>query len=240
VRLILWRLSVTSFLPGDGHLDLSELDAAMKALNLPLGSAAAELIAEADSVGDGYIGLYEFKIIMRKRQKLISELFYMLDITKDGQLTAEELREGLGAALRIDLSPAEASAMIKRISPSGGAVSYANFQRALSLFPGHTRQDLVKLWRRSAALSFMLYADGPKQQSSALILTAGCIAGAVSRSCTAPFDRLSLVLRAGNTVHHGSGLLGALSVLAVAVDAIPLFRAFFDAVRGLKLVTCLC
>lgn len=185
----------------------------MKALKIPLGSAARDLLREADRNNDGYIDFAEFETVIRKRQKMIAHLFNMLDATKDGHITAEEIRQQVGSALHIDLSPAEATAMINRICPTGGPVSYAHFRRAVALFPADTERDLIRLWQNSAALSFMLYNDAPKQQTSTSILLAGFIAGAVSRTCTAPFDRLSLVLRAGNTVHHGSSsLLGALKV----------------------------
>lgn len=198
---------------GDGHLDLDELTMAMKALKLPLGSAAACLLAEADRNKDGFVDFEEFKTLLNKRQQLISDLFLLIDRNKDGRINPEEVRVALADALKIDLSPAEADAMIKRIAPTGGPVSYSKFQAAVSLFPAHTQAELVQLWRTSSSLTFMLYVDAPQPQSSTLILTAGCIAGAVSRSCTAPFDRVSLVLRAGNTVHHnGSGLFGALAV----------------------------
>lgn len=55
-------------------------------------------------------------------------------------------------------------------------------------------------------------ANAPKHFSTPLVLLAGFIAGVISRSITAPFDRLSICMRAGYTIHQGNqgSILGTL------------------------------
>lgn len=113
----------------------------------------------------------------------------------------------------------------------------------MRLFPADTKLEFIKLWANTSASAYMLHTDVPHVTPSHLVLlgtieidvivgysllfcsfVAGFLAGAVSRSMTAPFDRLSLVLRAGGTVHAGKGLVGAFQSLVKVGGVRSLWR----------------
>lgn len=61
--------------------------------------------------------------------------------------------------------------------------------------------------------------------STPLVLIAGFIAGVISRSLTAPFDRLSICMRAGHTIHHGhESLYATLKSMVKAAGVRSLWR----------------
>jgi hypothetical protein len=191
------------------------------------------VLLEADTDNDGTISFEEFVILVRKREALISDLFEKLDTDHDGVLNTKEVQEGLQKAMKVQLSDAEIQKLFSKINRSSDSSSFTSndFKRAMILFPAHTQKELVQMWCQNSALSYLMYHDVPTQPSPVQTLTAGFVAGAVSRyklilspqedrlskgfvlfvrTMTAPFDRVSLCLRAGGTQHAGKGVFGAI------------------------------
>ncbi len=145
-----------------------------------------KILLEADSEKNGTISFNEFTTLIRKREKLVSELFANLDRDHNGILDMKEVQEGLKLSMNIQLSDAEVQNLfskINRIKPSTSATTFSvnDFKRSLVLFPAHTKQELVNLWCQTSALSYMGYVDQPSQPSAAITLAAGLVAGGVSR-----------------------------------------------------------
>jgi len=75
-----------------------------------------------------------------------------------------------------------------------------------------------------STLSSLIKGD-EKHFSTSLVLFAGFSAGVISRSITAPFDRLSICLRAGGTIHaNHSSLIGTLRSMVRAAGVKSLWR----------------
>jgi solute carrier family 25 phosphate transporter 23/24/25/41 len=67
---------------------------------------------------------------------------------------------------------------------------------------------------------------GQQHFSTPLVLLAGFIAGVISRTITAPFDRLSICMRAGYTIHQGNSgsIIGTLQSMVRNAGVRSLWR----------------
>jgi len=80
-------------------------------------------------------------------------------------------------------------------------VDIYGFQRFLMSVPHLTVEAAFDRWMRSAALdlgeNIIVPDEGKRLESPLILLTAGGVAGAFSRTATAPLDRIKLLFQAG-------------------------------------------
>ncbi|KAA0188459.1 Solute carrier family 25 member 23a [Fasciolopsis buskii] len=114
----------------------------------------------------------------------------------------------------------EAERLVRRVDQGGNiSISYGDW-RELLLF--HSAEDVAKIleyWRHDSCLDVGSdaavgvpedYSFAEKNSGKQLLqLTAGAVAGAVSRTCTAPIDRLKLMRQVHGYKHKGSGFIEA-------------------------------
>jgi len=162
---------------------------------------------------------------VRKREQLVQELFDTLDVNHDGKLSPDEIEAAANNTLNIRLSKSEIKKLFESIHPNNTTeITWKEFEKVLVLFPAHSKKELIQMWGRTATLSYYLHHDKPAQQPSSITLIAGFVAGAISRTMTAPFDRVSIVLRAGQTIHEGKGVFGALRSMIRAGGILSLWQ----------------
>jgi solute carrier family 25 phosphate transporter 23/24/25/41 len=103
---------------------------------------------------------------------------------------------------------AEAQALLNRLdSNNNGSVEYEELLYGTLLSAG-------SIWKVLEAESLYYFLPKTNKNPSLRIFLAGFIAGAASRSLTAPFDRASILMRAGGSSLARSTVFGTLAAMA--------------------------
>ncbi|XP_071053617.1 calcium-binding mitochondrial carrier protein SCaMC-2-B isoform X5 [Onthophagus taurus] len=152
----------------------------------------------------------------------------------------------------------EATNLLQRMDQDGSLnISYDEWRDFLLLAPSHDIRQLINYWRHSTYLDIgedMNVPDDftPSEMQTGMWwrhLAAGGVAGAVSRTCTAPLDRLKVFLQVQqsrqkigeclkNMLHEG-GLRGlwrgnGINILKIAPESAIKFAAYEHVKRFIK------
>ncbi|XP_075160802.1 short Calcium-binding Mitochondrial Carrier isoform X1 [Haematobia irritans] len=187
---------------GNGRIDIHDLSEALREFGL--SSVYAEKFLEhSDKTQSGDVGLAEFVHYIREHEKNLRLQFSHLDKNRDGKVDLEELISAF-KDLGIEVDMEEARHLLSRMDQDGSLnISYNEWRDFLLLAPSSDIHDLIKFWRHSTYLDIgedMNVPDDftPTELQSGMWwrhLAAGGVAGAVSRTCTAPLDRIKVFLQ---------------------------------------------
>eukprot|EP00013_Stygamoeba_regulata_P000304 CAMPEP_0177638088 /NCGR_PEP_ID=MMETSP0447-20121125/5306_1 /TAXON_ID=0 /ORGANISM="Stygamoeba regulata, Strain BSH-02190019" /LENGTH=438 /DNA_ID=CAMNT_0019140035 /DNA_START=24 /DNA_END=1340 /DNA_ORIENTATION=+ len=185
----------------DGSLDPNELVSGLRRLGVPTSRKhVAQLFAHVDKThSNDCINYTEFRQFVLQQHQLLADLFDEMDLNNDGVLTAEEVLEGFRKA-GYRISSGQAKELIKKADKDGDQrIDFDEFCTALLFHPSTNVLSVFDTWEKSAVFdsdSMALPNDHLCYRSALHTLAAGAIAGAVSRTCTAPADRLKVLLQA--------------------------------------------
>ncbi|XP_055846097.1 calcium-binding mitochondrial carrier protein SCaMC-2 isoform X1 [Episyrphus balteatus] len=187
---------------GNGKIDIHDLSDALKEFGL--SSVYAEtFLKQSDKTQSGDVGLAEFVHYVREHEKNLRLQFSHLDKNRDGKVDLEELISAF-KDLGIEVDQAEAKHLLKRMDQDGSLnISYNEWRDFLLLAPSTDIHGLIKFWRHSTYLDIGEDMNVPDDFTQSEMqsgmwwrhLAAGGIAGAVSRTCTAPLDRIKVFLQ---------------------------------------------
>lgn len=173
---------------------------------LPLSEESIEnLISTIAPENRGYLSYEDFKNYIYSIEQDIVASFKALDTKRDGKLDFEELRDGL-ERLGIEIDDERAELFFNILdTDEDGFISYEEWVQFLLFVPLNSDDKVVPL---QAAYEFFveeldLSSEGDFFLSSETLngfgyFLAGGFAGVVSRTCTAPFDRLKVYLIASS------------------------------------------
>lgn len=193
-----------------GNLDRDELRKALRQRHVPATEEEIERFMEmADKDRDGKISFSEFREFVVERRSLLKEIFDEVDSSHDGHLDAKELTS---AFHKMGLNPnrVQIEALMDNIGkPSSGKIEFEEFVDFLILLPSVSRSEVFNFFQTATAIDIgesMVLPEKAGQKSPWKYLAAGGVAGAVSRTVTAPLDRLKLILQiqqsqAGSIAH---------------------------------------
>lgn len=194
-------------LDGNGKIDIHDLSVALQGAGVHQ-HYAKKFMESSDKNKSGDISLKEFINYVKEHEKNLRLVFTTFDKNKDGRLDADELVRAF-KELNIDIDHTEAVKMVQRMDTDGSLnVSYNEWRDFLLYAPSHDVKELIKYWRHSSAyLDIGEDLNVPDDFTATEMtsgmwwrhLVAGGVAGAVSRTCTAPLDRLKVYLQV-----HGS------------------------------------
>ena len=173
------------------------------------------------------------------QEEAVRQVYDDIDTDKDGRLTAEELRHA-AAALGFKLSGENIRSVLQRADEdSDGVISFAELRSFLLLLPKINPQAVFEAFGAELVVEHAIGEATPPiellhrgigaERVQVLTMLAsklysGSVAGAVSRTLTAPIDRLKMVMQfGGGGGGGGGGLLGA----ARRIHAEGGMRAFF-------------
>uniref|UniRef100_A0A8C2PXT7 Solute carrier family 25 member 23b n=1 Tax=Cyprinus carpio TaxID=7962 RepID=A0A8C2PXT7_CYPCA len=210
----------------DGRIDANELRTGLSASGIAR-SEVDEIVRVSDTNHDGQLDIKEFTQYLRAHEKELRLMFHSLDRNNDGHIDVAEIQLSLNS-LGVNVSTEQASRILQRlehfsfsqntvIDRDGTMTIDWNEWRDHFLFnPLHSMEDIAHYWKHSLVLDIGEQLTVPdefseKERRSGVVwrqLVAGAMAGAVSRTGTAPLDRLKVFLQ----VHGSSGvsLLGGL------------------------------
>ncbi|XP_077188940.1 mitochondrial adenyl nucleotide antiporter SLC25A24 isoform X1 [Paroedura picta] len=192
----------------DGRVDIAELQAGLKALGIPLGDDAEKKIFKAgDTNQDGKLDFEEFMNYLKDHEKKMKLAFKSLDKNNDGKIDASEVVQSL-KILGIDISIRQAEKILQSIDADGTmSVDWNEWRDHFLLNPATDIQEIVRYWKHSTVLdigdSLTIPDEFTEEEKKTgqwwRQLLAGGVAGAVSRTGTAPLDRLKVMMQV-----HGS------------------------------------
>ncbi|CAG9766790.1 unnamed protein product [Ceutorhynchus assimilis] len=242
---------------GNGRIDINDLSAALHEHGVNQKYAERFLKSSNRSTSSSDLSLADFIYYVREHEKNLKLHFASLDKNRDGKIDLEELIRAF-SDLGIPLDRREATNLLQRMDQDGSLnISYDEWRDFLLLAPGNSIQELIKYWRHSTYLDIGEDMNIPDDFTQSEMqtgmwwrhLAAGGVAGAVSRTCTAPLDRLKVFLQVqpsrqkignclNNMVKEG-GFLGlwrgnGMNILKIAPESALKFAAYEQIKRLIK------
>lgn len=200
----------------DGHIDIAELRTGLAGRGLSRGSLE-RLVKAGDTNQDGVLDFEEFTQYLRTHEKQLKIMFHSLDRNNDGQIDAAEIQHSLHA-IGVDVSLKDATRILQRMDRDGTMTIDWNEWRDYFLFnPLRNMEDVARYWKRSMMLDIGEQLTVPdefseEEKKSGYVwrqLMAGAIAGSVSRTGTAPLDRIKVFRQVHGLVDFRGNVLSS-------------------------------
>ncbi|KAI6350666.1 hypothetical protein MCOR25_010493 [Pyricularia grisea] len=189
---------------GAGELDLKELKRGLRRIDHPMKNAEnmlGDVFKAVDTSGDGKIQYEEFRTFVETAERQLFALFRSIDRDNNGRLDKEELQAAFKKC-GLTVSSKRLTGFFNEIDMNrDGYITFEEWRDFLLFMPVHDGDGGAAL---ATALSFYsqivtINAEGDSLVSEDTLeglgyFLAGAIAGGVSRTATAPLDRLKVYL----------------------------------------------
>ncbi|KAI9365101.1 mitochondrial carrier domain-containing protein [Pilaira anomala] len=183
-----------------GFLDSQAIQRGFTAMtHLPARTKYAnELLSRCDTSQDGFVDFDEFKAYVTDKENELWKLFKKLDRSGEGQLDPTDLQIALKRA-GMEIDEADVLNFMQLMDIDGnGLIDFNEFKNFLLLLPQSNMSEMYRYYESSTQLTqdgeVVIPTTDETARHAIGYLLAGGIAGAVSRTCTAPFDRLKIYL----------------------------------------------
>ncbi|KAI9483293.1 MAG: mitochondrial carrier domain-containing protein [Benjaminiella poitrasii] len=166
-----------------------------------------------------------FKAHMLSKEEELWRVFSSINQKGDHRLTHEELQIALKES-GIHATNSDIDALVQFIDTSGnGYIDFESWRNFLLLLPHEpTLTEIYRYYEMSTQLNADAEAVIPHTDEAARYaykyLTAGAIAGCVSRTCTAPLDRLKIHLITNTNYHQTKAACRKTSSIMDAIKTI--------------------
>ncbi|XP_065179310.1 mitochondrial adenyl nucleotide antiporter SLC25A24-B-like [Sycon ciliatum] len=188
----------------DGVLDADELKQGLQKLGHKTNTKEVErLLGRVDSDGNQQVDIREFIKYVGDHEKKLWLTFKDVDKNDDGLIDEDELKR-LFSSLGLKLSHQEAKRLMSSMDTDGKIeINFSEWREFLLLNPDENIRAIVNWWRHSLGIDIgdnVIVPDDFSDEEKVTgmwwrQLVAGAAAGAVSRTCTAPLDRLKILLQ---------------------------------------------
>lgn len=186
----------------NGEITFQDFKKAIKSLNHPVGTnpeLVEKVFQSFDSNKDKVIDFNDFKLYLTTTDDQILKGFNKIDLDHDGKLTKADFIHYLKTTLKLDPSGPIIDRIFQQIdSHNHGYITYEEFREFLLLMPR------LHGSRIATAFTYIheeldLSSDGDVTLINQFLsgfgfFLAGGLSGVVSRTCTAPFDRIKVFL----------------------------------------------
>lgn len=199
----------------DGTICVDDLSEAFRAMDMQTRPhEAQQLLTMSDANQDGRLDFREFVQYLTEREQKLQLEFRFVDGNKDGVLDVDDIVQAF-QRLGIAVEKAEAARLVKRMAKDKRfTVGWDEWRNFLLLRPVTNLQDILHYWRYDT-LDIGEDLAVPKDFTVEELetgkwwrhLIAGGIAGAVSRTVTAPLDRLKIMLQVHGFHNRQLGIL---------------------------------
>ncbi|XP_039696928.1 calcium-binding mitochondrial carrier protein SCaMC-1-like [Pteropus medius] len=202
---------------GDGVVDIKELQEGLKNWSSMFGLFSEKDILKAgDTNNDSKLDFEEFMKYLKDHEKKMRLAFNSLDTNNDGVIETSEIIAAL-KSLGMTISEAQAKNILQSIDSDGTMTVDWDEWKVYFLFnPAASIDEIAGFWKRytiidigeSIAIPDEFTEEEKRSGDWWRRLVAGGIAGGVSRTCTAPFDRLKLMMQVPTLKSGRMGLIG--------------------------------
>ncbi|XP_071821145.1 calcium-binding mitochondrial carrier protein SCaMC-2-like isoform X2 [Apostichopus japonicus] len=189
---------------GDGRIDAKDLKEGLIRMGVPqVPGHAQKFMKKSDQNEDGHVDFAEFVQYVLEHEKKLKLVFKNIDRNKDGHLDVHEILTSL-ENLGVKVTKGEADKLLQSMDEDGSLkVSWDEWRNYLILHPSADLKDIYMYWRHATFLDIgenvMVPDEFTEQEKQSgrwwRILVSGGAAGAVSRTVTAPLDRLKVILQ---------------------------------------------
>ncbi|XP_051776661.1 calcium-binding mitochondrial carrier protein SCaMC-3-like isoform X1 [Erpetoichthys calabaricus] len=203
----------------DGRIDVTELRQGLLARGLAVRSHAEEDILRAgDTNLDGQLDFQEFVEYLEEHEKKLRLMFHSLDKNDDGEIDVSEILQSL-QGLGLCVSQQQAEKILKSMDKDGTmTIDWKEWRDHFLLNPITNMEEIAYYWKHSVVLDIGESLTVPdefseKEKRTGMWwkqLVAGGVAGAVSRTGTAPLDRLKVFMQVQAHKHHSYNVLKGL------------------------------
>ncbi|XP_039064820.1 calcium-dependent mitochondrial ATP-magnesium/phosphate carrier protein 3-like isoform X2 [Hibiscus syriacus] len=230
-----------------GFLDYAQIEMGLSALQIPAEyKYANDLLKVCDANRDGRVDYQEFKRYMDDKELELYRIFQAIDVEHNGCILPEELWDALVKA-GIHIDDEELARFVEHVDKdNNGIITFEEWRDFLLLYPHEaTMENIYHHWEKVCLVDIGETAVIPQGISTHVkrskYFIAGGIAGAASRTATAPLDRLKVVLQVQTTnadillavrkILKEDGVLGffrgnGLNVVKVAPESAIKFYAY--------------
>ncbi|CAM8898560.1 unnamed protein product [Rhodiola kirilowii] len=184
-----------------GYLDHAQIEAGLSALRIPSKyKYAKDLLHVCDADQDGQVDYEEFRQYMDDKELELYSIFQGIDVEHNGSISPEELLDALNRA-GVEIDDNELAHFVDRVDKdNNGVITFEEWRDFLFLYPHEaTIENIYQHWERVCLVDIGEQAVIPtissKHGDASKYLIAGGIAGAASRTATAPLDRLKVILQ---------------------------------------------
>ncbi|KAJ6796183.1 calcium-binding mitochondrial carrier protein SCaMC-1-like [Iris pallida] len=190
---------------GKGFLDCAQIEAGLSSLRIPAEyKYARDLLKVCDADRDGRVVYEEFRKYMDAKELELYRIFQAIDVEHNGCILPEELWDALVKA-GIEIDDEELARFVEHVDKdNNGIITFEEWRDFLLLYPHEaTMENIYQYWERVCLVDIGEQAVIPegisKHVNASKYLIAGGVAGATSRTATAPLDRLKVVLQVQTT-----------------------------------------
>ncbi|XP_030052747.1 calcium-binding mitochondrial carrier protein SCaMC-3 [Microcaecilia unicolor] len=205
----------------DGHVDINELRDGLAAMGMNLcTNAEQEILKGGDTNQDGGLDFEEFTRYLKERENKLLLMFHSLDKNNDGHIDVSEIQQTFHS-LGVYISLQQAEKILQSIDKDDTmTIDWHEWRDHFLLNPLKNVEEVIHYWKHSTVLDIGECLTVPdefseKEKKTGIWwkqLIAGGVAGAVSRTGTAPLDRLKVFMQVhaskANNMNVLSGLRG--------------------------------
>ncbi|XP_028408332.1 calcium-binding mitochondrial carrier protein SCaMC-2-like [Dendronephthya gigantea] len=207
----------------DGKIDADELAAGLKRLRVRHSKGQLEKIMSlGDQSKDGCLSFDEFLKYMSDHERKLWLVFKSIDTDDNGEISITELKKAF-KKMNVNVTESEIHYLLKCMDTDGSLKIDWNEWREYHLLnpSGHSMHDIMQFWRHSSYIDigedFAVPDEFTVEEKITGMwwrqLVAGGGAGVVSRTFTAPLDRLKVLLQVKATGRNNLGVLSGMRKL---------------------------